>query len=255
VAIDIFRIRDFGVGTYIRNLVRSLSRLDRESEYLLIGVPERLREIGELPPNFEIIPYSRPQGGLRLYLEFARILRQRRCDLVHIPHLYWVPRYVPCPYVVTVHDLLDHFYPVGGDSNFRRALHFRLTRRVLRHAARIFAVSRCTRNDLAQLFALDGGRIEVVYNAIDERFRLGHAGDADRQFIAERYQVNYPFLLYAGAIKPHKNVVRIIEAFSALKAELVKDGKFPDLKLIIIGDELSAPVSYTHLTLPTICSV
>jgi glycosyltransferase involved in cell wall biosynthesis len=51
--------------------------------------------------------------------------------------------------------------------------------------------------------------------------------------------VTYPFLLYAGRISPHKNVVRIIEAFSALKAELEKEGKFPDLKLIIIGDELS----------------
>src|SRR5207244_3509152 len=48
-----------------------------------------------------------------------------------------------------------------------------------------------------------------------------------------------PFLLYAGRISPHKNLVRIIEAFSALKTELEKDNKFPDLKLIIIGDELS----------------
>src|SRR5581483_7654667 len=80
------------------------------------------------------------------------------------------------------------------------------------------------------LFRIPPNKIEVVYNAIDERFRLGHATDADRQFIAERYQVNYPFLLYAG---------RIIEAFSALKAELDKEAKLPDLKLIIIGDELS----------------
>jgi len=57
--------------------------------------------------------------------------------------------------------------------------------------------------------------------------------------IAERYQVTYPFLLYAGRISPHKNVVRIIEAFAALKAELAKEGQYPDLKLIIIGDELS----------------
>jgi glycosyltransferase involved in cell wall biosynthesis len=33
--------------------------------------------------------------------------------------------------------------------------------------------------------------------------------------------------------------VRIIEAFSALKAELEKEELFPGLKLIIIGDELS----------------
>ena len=81
--------------------------------------------------------------------------------------------------------------------------------------------------------------IEVIYNAIDDRFARGHSSDADRQFIAERYQVNYPFLLYAGNIKPHKNVSRIIEAFSALKSELDKSEYFPDLKLIIIGDELS----------------
>jgi glycosyltransferase involved in cell wall biosynthesis len=51
--------------------------------------------------------------------------------------------------------------------------------------------------------------------------------------------VNYPFLLYAGNIQPHKNVNRIIEAFSALKAELQKQDQYPDLKLIIIGDEIS----------------
>jgi glycosyltransferase involved in cell wall biosynthesis len=46
-------------------------------------------------------------------------------------------------------------------------------------------------------------------------------------------------LLYAGRISPHKNVVRMIEAFSALKTQLEKDGELPDLKLIIIGDDLS----------------
>ena len=51
--------------------------------------------------------------------------------------------------------------------------------------------------------------------------------------------MNYPFLLYAGRISPHKNVVRIIEAFSLLKRELEKDDQLPDLKLIIIGDEVS----------------
>jgi glycosyltransferase involved in cell wall biosynthesis len=57
--------------------------------------------------------------------------------------------------------------------------------------------------------------------------------------IAERYQVTYPFLLYAGRVSPHKNVVRMIEAFSALKTELEKEQAYPDLKLIIIGDDLS----------------
>jgi glycosyltransferase involved in cell wall biosynthesis len=138
-----------------------------------------------------------------------------------------------------VHDVLEHMYRQREHSGIRRAAHFHLTRRVLQGAARIFAVSNFTKKDVEALFRIPAEKIEVIYNAIDERFRLGHATDADRQFIAERYQVNYPFILYAGRISPHKNVGRIIEAFSALKTELDKEGKFPDLKLIIIGDELS----------------
>jgi glycosyltransferase involved in cell wall biosynthesis len=90
-----------------------------------------------------------------------------------------------------------------------------------------------------RLFGVPQEKIEVVYNAIDDRFRQGHATAADKLMIAERYQVNYPFILYAGRISPHKNVVRIIEAFSLLKSELAKDDQYLDLKLIIIGDEVS----------------
>jgi glycosyltransferase involved in cell wall biosynthesis len=114
-----------------------------------------------------------------------------------------------------------------------------MTRFALHHAARIFAVSNFTKQDVAHLFQVPEKKIEVVYNAIDDRFRMGPATQADRQMIAERYQVHYPFVLYAGRISPHKNVVRTIEAFSALKTDLAKDGLYEDLKLIIIGDELS----------------
>jgi glycosyltransferase involved in cell wall biosynthesis len=240
VAIDIRDITDFGVGTYIRNVVRTMLRLDHANEYFLIGDPERVREIGELPPNFHAIPFSLSERTLSGYLQFRRLLRHHACDLVHIPHLMSVPQYLPCAYVVTVHDLLDYMYRAHSGSSIRRALHFHFTRRVLRQAARIFAVSNFTKNDCERLFKIPPNSIEVVYNAIDERFRRGHASDADRQFIAERYQVNYPFMLYTGRISPHKNVVRIIEAFSALKAELEKEDRFTDLKLIIIGDEISS---------------
>jgi glycosyltransferase involved in cell wall biosynthesis len=125
-------------------------------------------------------------------------------------------------------------------SSLRRSLHFYLTRRVLRKAARVIAVSQFTKNEIEKLLAIPDDHVEVVYNAIDERFLRGHATEADRELIAQRYLVNYPFILYAGAIRPHKNVVRIIEAFSSLKNELLKEQQFPDLKLIIIGDDLSS---------------
>jgi glycosyltransferase involved in cell wall biosynthesis len=140
---------------------------------------------------------------------------------------------------MTVHDLLEHMARAREQSGFWRSLHFQLTRRVLRGAERIFAVSNFTKSEIEKVFEIPSDRIEVVYNAIDERFLHGHASAADREMIAQRYQVTYPFLLYTGRVSPHKNVVRMIEAFSALKTELQRDQVFPDLKLIIIGDDLS----------------
>ena len=239
VAIDIRRMTEFGVGTYTRNVIRALGRLDHFNEYFLIGSPQKVAEIGPLPPNFQTIPLLDDGSTAKGYLECRGILKRWNCDLVHIPYLFWMPRSLPCPYVMTVHDVLEHMYRAHDRSSLRRSLHFHLTRRVLKGAAKILAVSKYTKSDIEKLFGIPGYRIEVVYNAIDERFLHGHATDAERQVLAERYLVTYPFLLYAGRISPHKNLVRIIEAFSALKAELEKDGSFPDLKLIIIGDELS----------------
>ena len=239
VAIDIRRINEFGVGTYTRNAIRTLARLDNGTEYFLLGIPGKLGDIESLPPNFITVPTHPNDFSLNSYFELNRILRHHKVDLLHVPHLFWKPQAVPCPYVVTVHDLLDHLYKLNSDSWVKRTLHFELTKRVLHRAARIFAVSNFSKKDTERLFQVPGEKIEVIYNALDDRFRQGHATDADRKLIAERYQVTYPFLLYAGRISPHKNIVRIIEAFAALKAELEKDGQYPDLKLIIIGDELA----------------
>jgi glycosyltransferase involved in cell wall biosynthesis len=48
-----------------------------------------------------------------------------------------------------------------------------------------------------------------------------------------------PFVLYSGRIRPHKNLHRLIEAFAVLKSELAESEQYRNLKLIIIGDELS----------------
>lgn len=238
IAIDIRRINEFGVGTYTRNIIRALAQLDHQNEYFLLGPAEKVTEIGKLPGNFKAVSLS-PGETLRGELRCRAVVKRLKCDLTHIPHLFWFPRGLTCPYVVTAHDLLDHMYRARTGSGIKRFLHFSMTRRMLQNAARIFAVSRFTKSEIVKLFGIDSHKIEVIYNAIDYRFLTGHATDADRRFLAERYQVTYPFLLYAGRISPHKNLVRIIEAFSALKADLVKQDLYPDLKLIIIGDELS----------------
>jgi len=93
-------------------------------------------------------------------------------------------------------------------------------------------------------------RVRMVYSApAPEFFRHGRAadaraagpqtGDLERRRILERYQIHYPVLLYAGNIRPQKNIPRLVEAFAVLRNELANHPFYSDLRLIIIGDDIS----------------
>src|SRR5437763_16044866 len=115
---------EFGVGTYTRNVVRALGRLDRHNQYFLMGPPQKIAEIGPLPSNFQSVPLLDGDTTVKGSLAFRNILRHLSCDLVHIPHLFWLPSALPCHSVMTVHDLLDHQYQYDDISEFRTSFHY-----------------------------------------------------------------------------------------------------------------------------------
>ena len=55
----------------------------------------------------------------------------------------------------------------------------------------------------------------------------------------DRYSINFPYILYAGTVRVHKNVPRLVEAFAVLRHQLENHPVYKDLRLVIIGDELS----------------
>jgi glycosyltransferase involved in cell wall biosynthesis len=113
-------------------------------------------------------------------------------------------------------------------------------------ADKVIAVSDSTKDDLTSIFDLPPSKISVIHNALDDRFTLTTAAEDPAQ-VLERYQLKDPFILYSGRIRPHKNLHRLIEAFAVLKNELGNTGPLRNLKLIIIGDELSQH-QYLRLT-------
>ena len=75
IAIDIRQMSDYGVATYTRNVVRNLARMDHVNEYFLIGMVERLNEVGELAAQFSLRSASRATTGMRA----AILISAARC--------------------------------------------------------------------------------------------------------------------------------------------------------------------------------
>ncbi len=158
-------------------------------------------------------------------------------DLVHIP-LNRVPLLLMRPYVVTVHDMSSLLFE--RRSGFRMQLRRYRFRRGLARARRVIAVSDATRKDVQNLMGLPPNRIRRVYNAPDAGFyeHAEHSPEAHRR-ILERYRIEHPFLLYAGNVRRHKNVPRLVEAFAVLREQLAGHPKYADLRLVIIGNTIS----------------
>src|SRR6185369_2594677 len=132
------RLGDFGIGTYIRNLVQGLARLDKESRYTLVTFPKHTGELAGLGSNFKTAEYSRPDTDVIQNAAFPYFLRSLNPDLVHIP-LNSVPYWMQRPYVVTIHDMSSLLYPARGEV--RGAMHQERYRRGAARAERIIAVS------------------------------------------------------------------------------------------------------------------
>src|SRR6476659_8055182 len=102
--IDVRRVRDFGIGTYIRNLIHALGEQDKVNRYVLVGVAEDKALVAGLPQNFEFAAYGRRDDDPFDNIAFPLFLRRFNADLVHIP-LNRVPLAMARPYVVTIHDM------------------------------------------------------------------------------------------------------------------------------------------------------
>jgi len=240
IVIDARRIRDFGIGTYIRSLVQALSAIDSTNRYTLVSGPEDVRDLAGLPENFSTSIYTREDESHLDNVLFPMYLRTLAPDLVHVP-LNRVPLLMIQPYVVTVHDLANLFFEWEEYSRLRIQLRrYRLIRGLAR-ASRVIAVSEATRRDVQKLAGVAPHRLRLVYNAPDPGFLRpdGPGASEERRRIMERYQIQYPFLLYAGNIRRHKNIPRLVEAFAVVREQLAAHPVYNDLRLVIIGDNIS----------------
>ena len=232
IAIDARKLHDYGIGTYVRNLLRELARQDGDDEYLLLcrrDDAEFMRGLGE---RFSPITESAGHYSVREQLTVPISVGRSRVDLFHAPH-YVVSPLMRCPYVVTIHDCIHLRFPQYLPN--RAALVYAKTvmRLAARRSRRVLTVSNASKDDIIRYLGVPAPKVEVIYNALDERLEKPPTPeDVDR--VRERFQLTSPFILYTGNIKPHKNVDRLIEAFSLLRPQ-----GFEHVKLLIIGDEIS----------------
>ena len=110
IAIDARKLRDFGIGTYVRNVLRVLGRIDRENEYILLCRPSDRDTVRAFGDNFEAVVETSGNYSVAEQIRVPLALRRAGAQVFHAPH-YVMPPFLPCPAVVTIHDCIHLMFP------------------------------------------------------------------------------------------------------------------------------------------------
>lgn len=236
-----------GFGRFTRNAVSRLVERDPATTYVLYadaaalngavggrrlpaGAGTRRIEVRRAPARAAAADSRRPLGDL---LRLARSVRRRDVDAFVFPSLQTYFPVLGVPTVVGVHDAIADRHPeLTLPSRRARAAWRAKERLAIARARRVFTVSEPARAELAERFGLDPGRIAVVPEAPDPVFAPRPPDEAARAAREAGVPEGRSYLLYAGGISPHKNVVALLDAYAALRRERA------DVPMLLVAGDL-----------------
>lgn len=218
IAIDVRMLTSSGIGTYLQNLLPRVIHSRPQHRFHLLGDPLVLDQMAWSHNDYTSVSRcTAPIYSIAEQVQLARVT-PRETDLFWAPH-YNIPLRAPGRLMVTVHDLSHVATP-----EFVRGAHRRLYARFMfaalrRRAGAIIADSHFTAAEFTRLV----GTIEPAPYPI-------HLGISDSWFRVRPTCRPHPapYLLFVGNVKPHKNLVTLLQAFDTITHTIPHD-------LVIVG--------------------
>jgi glycosyltransferase involved in cell wall biosynthesis len=243
-----------GIGRYVFNLAGALARLAPEEKFRVPYNP-RLRntryEIGSLArlKNVELVRTDAPTFSLREQLLGLSPALTANAALWHSAY-YIMPYALPLPTVVTLEDVTPLVLGTEMPSAAKRWLYRALNRLAARCATQIITLSEAARRDLVRVLGIPRTKITVVPLAADARFHPV----AESEVVRVCAQLHLPerYALYLGSNKPHKNLARLIQAWSRVETATVLviaghwDTRYPETKRVVAESGEQNRVLFRH---------
>lgn len=244
----------WGIGRYVFHLALSLAELAPEENFRVPYAPHvkntrfdfaRLQAL----PNLRLVPLSINARALaEQSIAWKRELF-RDAALYHAPY-YALPYALEIPLVVTLADVTPLVIPGEMPNRAKRLIYRTMNQLAARRAKQIITFSLAARTDLKNYLNTPSQKITVVPLAAYENFAPASAQEIERV----RVELNLPsrYILYLGINKPHKNVLRLCQAFARVKtdARLVIaghwDARFPETKNFVTANQLQEKILFRH---------
>jgi len=209
-----------GVWTYLWNLMRELPTLDDTTHYTLFTNRENAGAF-DTPGATNLRRIACPVTMTRRLSRFAYEwgflpvrARQERIGVLFSP-FFTSPLRLGYKSVLTVHDVLYKDFPEQFAS-LEQSVFNTLFGYTVQSATHILTVSEYAKRRIMHAYHLPAERITVAHLAASPIYFARVDQEAIRR-VREMYGVHTPYILSVTALRAHKNLEVLIDAFDALR--------------------------------------
>jgi glycosyltransferase involved in cell wall biosynthesis len=215
ITIDARLYTSSGIGRYIRDIVHAIKA--KGHILTLIKQYSKDDEYSKKDGINIILTKVRPYNPIEQIL-LSRIIPE--CDIYFSPHIN--ATILPIRgkrRVVTIHDVF-HLSNEKRYNAFERAYAKILYSCVINIADQIITVSHFTRDEIIRIFPNAANKITIIPNSVREGIFYPQK---------KRNLRNYPYIIFVGNMKPHKNLITAVDALNHVEDKA--------MRLIVVGKE------------------
>ncbi|EKD66217.1 MAG: glycosyl transferase, group 1 [uncultured bacterium (gcode 4)] len=219
-----------GIWRYVYELVSYLESHDTKNEYVLFFNEPHFSNYNVPSVRFKKVLINAKHYSYKEQTIFLYKLYKEKLDLMHFTH-FNAPLFYFRPSIVTIHDLTLSFYPGKKMTKHHHRLAYNLTiKNITKRAVKIIAVSAHTKKDIIEILNVPEEKIEVVYEWINKSDFFEASAD-EIEKLKLNFNLKKDYIFYVGVLREHKNLLRLIKAYS----ELLKE--WEDIDLVIAWKE------------------
>lgn len=218
LVIDARLINASGIGTYLKNVIPGI--LDSFDQIVVLGNTQEIKQF-DWSKDVEIVEFNAKIYSIKEQLLYHFVIP--KCDIFWCPHFNLPLFPVNAKKIVaTIHDV-NHLTAIIPISFLKKKYAYVLFQNAVRRAKLIFTVSEFSKNELIKYTNVNPETINVVYCGVNKTFFEETKRESN---------LNLPknYILYIGNVKPHKNLIVLLKAYSSLSEEF--KSKY---QLVIIG--------------------
>jgi len=215
IGIDVRKINDFGIGTYIQNLLKYLLELDKQNQYFIFFNHRDVENFSYPKERVVKLINNSPKYSIREHFSLSHQAKKYNIQLFHEPH-YTLPYFLKCQKVVSIHDLIHLKFPQNLPSPKAYLYAKFVIGKAVKKADKILVGSENTKNDIMEIFQTKEKNIEVIYYGVDEIFKPIKDQNLLENF-GNKYKLPDKYILYSGSMRKHKNLENALKAYADLK--------------------------------------